>query len=83
MKIITLTNVKTGRTFKMTKNAYDIAKKHGMDKDWDILPNLSKPSAPNPMPIINQHPEIESEPITETKRKRKKSTENGETDNIS
>jgi len=79
--IITLTNVKTGRVFKMSKTAYEIAKKHGMDKDWDVMPEVTK--APEPMPIINQHPEIESEPVTETKRKRKKSTENGETDNIS
>lgn len=78
-KILKLTDVKTGRVFTMTKTAYDIAVKHGMNKNWDVMPETPKA---NPIPIINQHPEIENE-ITETKRKRKKSTENGETDNIS
>lgn len=81
--IITLTELKTGRVFKMSKTAYEIAKKHGMHKGWDIVSEVKKPSVQNPMPIINQHPEIESEPVVETKRKRKKTNENGETDNIS
>lgn len=37
-KVYTVQNIKTGRVFKMTQTGLNVAKKHGLDKDWDVLP---------------------------------------------
>lgn len=34
----TVQNIKTGRIFKLNQTALQVAKKHGLDKDWEILP---------------------------------------------
>ena len=47
-------DLKTGRVKTMSKTALDIAKKHGMDKHWEILPN-----ADNLQPSVNKKPAVE------------------------
>lgn len=42
--IYTVQDIKTGKIFKLNHTAYQVAKKHGLDKNWEVLP-LSSGSA--------------------------------------
>lgn len=55
-KIYTVQDIKTGKIIKMSHAAMQIAKKMGMDKNWEILPQMERmpSSTPKPQPIVEE-----------------------------
>jgi len=52
--VYTIHDLKTGKVRKISHTALQIAKKHGFDKHWEILPN-----ADNLQPSVNKKPAVE------------------------
>lgn len=89
--IYTIQDIKTGRIFKMNHTAYQVAKKHGLDKNWEVMPvGTVKPSylANNEeiIPTFDQDEEFadpfanivdNQEDIEKPKRKYNKKQKNG------
>lgn len=91
-KIYTIQNIKTGKISKITETAYKIAKKHNMDKDWEVIPSMERTQLP-PTPTPTPQPVAEEKVIEsfmdaddqhtdiedgEPKKKRKYKTKNNE-----
>lgn len=61
--IYTIHDLKTGKVRKISHTALQIAKKHGFDKHWEILPNAETlKSTPAPTPTV----EIPTAKVEET-----------------
>lgn len=63
--VYTIHDLKTGKVRKISHTALQIAKKHGFDKHWEILPNaetLKSTPAPTPTPTV----EIPTAKVEET-----------------
>lgn len=88
-KVYTVQNIKTGKIFKMSHSAMQVAKKMGMDKDFEVLPTMEREQLPASavkpvqeekvvesfMDADDQYTDIEDD---QPKKKRKYKTKNNE-----
>lgn len=75
-KMYKVFNVKTGEVFTCNHHRLQIAKKHGLDKNWDVIP-LSDP--PNPMTLgqiapLHQEQTLDTD-LPKTRKTRKKNND--------
>jgi len=68
-KMYKVFNVKTGEVFTCNHRRLQIAKEHGFDKDWDVIP---LGPAPNPMTLGQIAPLHQEETLGMTSPKTRK-----------